>query len=92
MHAEAWRYVRRIQDNATQFVMQACANYFSSSLLCKILMILEKKIFQGNYLPSTYFSSASTDRQKKSAPGLEEMASNQAVHKGSLFFNEWSPL
>lgn len=48
--------------------------------------------FQGNYLPSTYFSSASTDRQKKSAPGLEEMASNQAVHKGSLFFNEWSPL
>jgi hypothetical protein len=22
MHAEAWRYVRRIQDNAMQFVMQ----------------------------------------------------------------------
>lgn len=46
MHAEAWRYVRRIQDNAKQFVMQACANYFSYSLLSKILMILEKKIFR----------------------------------------------
>jgi hypothetical protein len=36
MHAEAWRYVRRIQDNAMQFVMQLCkpcANYFSYSLL-----------------------------------------------------------